>query len=123
MNSSVTVAAREKLARARTGEIALPAITGMAFGNGAVNADGEVISPTGADLQHEILRKVIDRYEKVTDTCYRYVCTLEKEELAGERINEIGLYDAEGDILLMKSFSDKNKDSDMQMIFTVDDLF
>lgn len=123
MNSAVTLAAREKLARARTGEASLPAITGMVFGNGAVDEKGEVLSPIGSNLQHELLRKAIDRYEKISTTCYRYVCTLEKEELAGERINEIGLCDSEGDILLMKSFTDKNKDSDMQMIFTVDDMF
>ena len=44
-NQIITVAARKKMLRARAGEIQLPKIMGFVFGDGGVNASGEVISP------------------------------------------------------------------------------
>lgn len=123
MNSRVTAAARAKLARARTGEAVLPKVAGMAFGDGALDEQGEVKTPIGEGLYHEIYRKVIDGYEAVSETCYRYSCTLQEKELTGKALNEIALYDADGDIILMKSFTSKGKDEDMQMVFSIDDQF
>lgn len=126
-NVIITKAARIKLVKARAGEIVLPKIVGMAFGDGGVESDGTVIAPTddqGA-LYHELYRKAIDGYsfpEAGTAVC-RYECTLAENELAGEEISEIGLYDEEGDIVCIKTFMRKGKDSDVEQTYTVDDIF
>ena len=79
-NQIITVAARKKMLRARAGEIQLPKIMGFVFGDGGVNASGEVISPLESEskLKHEILRKAYDKYTildyffKVRRLCYSF---------------------------------------------------
>lgn len=124
-NVIITKIAREKLVQARAGAIALPAVIGMAFGSGGVNQDGVVISP-GEDqtiLNRELFRKAIDGYSFVADTICRYECTLKEAELAGEYISELGLYDEDGDLVCIKTFTQKGKDEDLEMTFTLDDIF
>lgn len=124
-NVLITKTAREKLVKARAGAIALPKITGMAFGDGGCDAGGIVLAPEEdrAELRHELYRKEIDGYRFTADTVCRYECTLMENEMAGEYISEIGLYDAEGDLVCMKSFKRKGKDDDLQMTFILDDVF
>lgn len=121
----VTLTARKKMVQARAGEIALPTIKGFAFGDGAIEEAGSVIRPKETDigLKHELLRKVIDGYQRVTETKYRYECTLLNSDLANENINEIALYDSDGDILAIKAFKNKGKDDDLEMTFMIDDAF
>ena len=59
----------------------------------------------------------------ISDVQYRYTVTLSETELADENISEIGLYDAAGDIVAIKNFKAKGKDSDMEMTFMLDDIF
>lgn len=124
-NVVITKKARENLVKARAGAIELPKIVGMAFGNGGAGEDGTVIAPTEdqAALTNELYRKEVDGYEFVGDTTCRYECTLSETELAGEDISEIGLYDANGDIICIKTFTAKGKDDDLEMTFTIDDIF
>lgn len=123
-NSIVTVIARKKMVRARAGVSPLPIITGMAFGDGAqVGKDVLAPQPEDITLKNELLRKAVDQYEEISDTCYRYVCTLAKGDLVGKSINEIALYDADGDLVAIKSFLNKGKDDDMEMILEIDDKF
>lgn len=124
-NVIITQIARSKLVKARAGIIQLPTIDGMAFGDGGVDEDGVAISPTDTDttLKHEIYRKKIDGYELIDDFTVRYTCTLEEKELAGEYISEIALYDTEGDIVCIKTFTKKGKDDDMEQAFVLDDIF
>lgn len=126
-NVVVTTTARRKLVKARAGAITLPKIVGMAFGNGGVNAAGEVIAPTQdqTELTSELYRKVIDGYEVLTTetATVRYECTLEESELAGEEISEIGLYDEDGDIVCIKTFTRKGKDDDIEQTYRIDDIF
>lgn len=122
--SIVTTIAIKKMLEARAGIAPLPRIVGMAFGDGAVQ-DGN-IEPPDADvpsLKHEIYRQENDRYQIISDTCIRYTCTLEKGTLEGSRINEMALYDAEGDLVAIKSFMDKGKDEDIEISFEIDDTF
>ena len=123
-NVVITKKARENNVKARAGAIALPKNVGMAFGDGGVQ-DGAVMSPTEgqAELRHELYRKEVDSYEFVTDTTCRYKCTLSETELANESISEVGLYDADGNIVCIKSFTEKGKDDDLEMTFTLDDIF
>lgn len=124
-NVVITKAARQKLVQARAGAITLPKIVGMAFGNGGVDADGNIIAPKdGQDaLMNELYRKPVDGYSFPNDTVCRYECTLLETELAGEEISEIGLYDEDGDILCIKAFKRKGKDDDVEQTYVLDDIF
>ena len=124
-NMVVTTAARRKLAQARAGEIALPKVLGMAFGDGGVDVSGEVIPPVEGQeaLDHELYRKPIDGYTFPTETTCRYECTLSESELVGEEISEVGLYDEDGDILCIKAFRRKGKDADVEQTYVLDDVF
>lgn len=124
-NVVITKKGREKLVKARAGALTLPKITGMAFGSGGVNESGTVISPTEsqAKLTKELYRKEIDTYSFPNDTTCRYECTLTESELAGAEISEIGLYDADGDIVCIKTFTRKGKDDDVQQTYVLDDIF
>lgn len=125
MKDVVTLTARRKMAQARKGEIALPVIVGIAIGDGAVDGSGSLIFPeeTDTQLKNELLRREYARCEKLSDVCYRYRMELSADELAGKRINEAALYDAEGDLLAIRVFSDKIKDMDMEMAFEYEDRF
>lgn len=124
-NVVITKAARSKMVKARAGAITLPKIVGMAFGTGGVDSAGQVVPPgdNQTALAEEVFRKAIDGYKFPDDTTCRYECTLEETELAGVYISEIGLYDEDGDILCIKTFTQKGKDSDLEMLFTLDDVF
>lgn len=124
-NAVITKKAREKLVHARAGDIQLPKIVGMAFGNGGVDSSNKVIPPTESQegLFGELYRKEIDGYSFPEDTTCRYECTLSGEELAGEEISEIGLYDADGDIVCIKTFMKKGKDNDIEQTYVLDDVF
>lgn len=124
-NGIVTQKGRSKMAKARAGAIALPKITHMAFGDGGTDASGVVIAPTTLDnsLKHELLRSPIDGYIFVSDTICRYSYRIKKAELVGKKINEVGLIDSEGDLIIVKAFKNKEKDDDMEMIFEIDDEF
>lgn len=123
MNSIITLKGRIKMAQARAGIKALPKIVGMAFGNGGVNSEGIVQAPMEDALHHELLRKVIRESKEISSTCYRFTGSLDKEELVGESISEIALYDEENDLVAIKTFRKKEKDIDMEMIFDIDDQF
>lgn len=124
-NAVTTDIAREKMVKARAGDINLPKITHMVFGNGGVGSDGKPIVPTGTDksLKHELLRKSVDDHSYPTLTTCRYSCRLSMDDLSDKNINEIGLVDSEGDLVAIKTFGNKYKDSDMEMIFEIDDEF
>lgn len=123
-NQIITVQARKKMLRARAGEIQLPKIVGFVFGDGGVE-DGEVITPLESEsaLKHEILRKPYKSYSAVDDTTYQYICEIGESELPDAKISEIGLYDSDGDILVIKRFSEKGKDADLSMAFWMNDAF
>lgn len=118
-----TILAKKNMLLARAGEQPLPRITAMAFGVRGINEDGKVVEPDERqnELLHEVLRKDIDGYEVVNDTKISYNCTLEENELAGERISEIALVDENGDLVAIKNFTAKGKDEDWKMIFTIND--
>ncbi len=124
-NYIITKKARKNMVQARAGTITLPKIVGMAFGDGGVDSLGNVISPLENQevLVSELLRKEIDGFDFIEDTTCRYQCTLSESELAGKYISELGLYDENGDMVCIKNFTAKGKDSDMEMTYTVDDVF
>ena len=118
-----TTRAKKKMLLARAGQQELPAITQMVFGSGGVNLAGEVLEPSEGqqELSEEIYRKDIEKVEIVSDTQIRYYCTLNENELIDKDISEIALADADGDLVTIKNFKAKGKDSDFQMIFKIND--
>ena len=98
---------------------------GMVCGSGGGDSSGNVIAPSEnqTKLNKELFRKPIDGYSFTNDTTCRYECTLSESELAGEYISEMGLYDSAGDIVCIKTFTKKGKDSDIEMTYTLDDVF
>ena len=64
VKSVLTRVGREKLCKAHAGDISLPPITQIAFGDGGVDSDGNVISVTGEEvsLRNELMRKDIDEH-------------------------------------------------------------
>lgn len=123
-NVIITKKARQKLMKARAGTISLPAVIGMAFGEGGADING-VLTPAEnqTELNAELYRKAIDGYSFVNDLTCRYECTLTEDELSGRYISEIGLYDEDGDLVCIKNFTPKGKDGDMEMTFRIDDEF
>lgn len=65
----------------------------------------------------------MDGYEVVSDTCIRYKCTLTESELANTYISEIGLYDADGDMVAMKAFMKKGNGFGMEVVLECEDTF
>ena len=123
--TTVTTKAKKKMLQARAGIIALPKIVGMVFGDGGVDSLDQV-KPHSADqntLHHELLRKTVDGHEVISDTVIRYRCTLGANELPNAYISEVGLYDADGDLVAMRAFLKKGKDADMEVTFECDDTF
>lgn len=123
--TTVTTRAKKKMVQARAGIAPLPKIVGMAFGDGGVDSGG-IVKPHSADqntLHHELLRKNVDGHEVLSDTKIRYRCTLAEDELANTYISEVGLYDADGDMVAMKAFLKKGKDADMECVFECEDTF
>lgn len=125
-DSVVTNMAKAKMVKARAGILdRLPKIAGFAFGNGAFK-DSVLRFPLPTDtvLQNELWRQEIDGYELLPDgISVQYTCTLSDETLGGEIINEVALYDDDGDLVAIKSFSNKGKDDDMEMIFQIEDTY
>lgn len=107
--TTVTTKAKKKMLQARAGIAPLSKIVGMAFGTGGVNTSDVIVphSPDQNALHSEVLRKEVDGYEVVSDTCIRYKCTLTESELANTYISEIGLYDADGDMVAMKAYEER----------------
>ena len=120
--TTITTKAKKKMLEARAGIAALPKIAGMVFGDGEDNGGMRVLhSPDQKSLHHELLRKAVDGYEVVSDTKIRYFCTLKPGRIGKCISSEAGLYDAEGDLVAMKAFMKKGKDSDMAVIFECED--
>lgn len=120
----VTLVGREKLAKARAGVASLPPITHMAFGSGGVNGSNEPIvhMNTVTQLGNEELRKVVAVSNPVVTT-NRYSGSIGKIELEDVEISEIGLFDEEGDLIAIRTFTKKKKDLGIEMIFEMDDVF
>lgn len=123
----ITEAGRKKLCMAHAGDMELPAITKMAWGNGGVDEAGQPIVTTGNEigLYHQLLSKNIESHDYVNEgqTACRYTATLEAGELDGEEISEMGLYDAEGDLVAYRTFLRKGKDADIPQIYDMDEIF
>lgn len=129
MASVKTNKGREKLAKAHNGTSALPAVVTMVFGSGGVDGSANPRSLTGAETQlfNQIMEKTGAQVTKTFPTPYtaRYTCTLDADVdlLVGMDINEAGLIDAEGDLIAMKTFTNKGMDTRTIIEFDYDAEF
>lgn len=123
----ITVTGRRKLCMAHAGDAELPAITRMAWGSGGVDSDGQPLATTGNEigLYQELMAKDIESHVYVGEgeTTCRYTATLEAGDLSGESISEMGLYDADGDLVAYRTFLPKGKDADILQIYDMDEIF
>lgn len=123
----ITAVGRRKLCMAHAGDEPLPAITRMAWGNGGVDEDGQPKLATGNEigLYNELMNKAIEKYEYIGEeqTTCRYTATLEAAELSGEEISEMGLYDADGDLVAYCTFMRKGKDANIPQVYDMDEIF
>ena len=126
-NGVITVTGRKKLCKAHTGDSTLPIITHMAWGDGGVDEEGNPKSASGNEigLYHELMKKEIEIHSYVNEeeTACRYTATLEKGELTGSEISEMGLFDEEGDLIAYRTFMRKGKDADIPQIYDMDEIF
>lgn len=112
---------------AHAGDAGLPAITKMAWGSGGLDVDGQPLATTGNEigLYNELMVKDIESHAYVGEgeTTCRYTAALEAGDLPGEMISEMGLYDAEGDLVAYRTFLPKGKDADIPQIYDMDEIF
>lgn len=123
----ITNVGKKKLCKAHAGDIELPAIIKMAWGDGGVDDDGVPKETTGNEtaLYNKLAEKDVDGHSYPTEgeTTCRYVGRIEKNELTGKNISEIGLIDEDGDLVAYKTFLPKGKDEDVPMEFNMDEVF
>lgn len=126
-NGVITVIGRKKLCKAHAGEITLPVITHMAWGDGGVDEAGTPKLATGSEiaLYNQLLKKEIENHVFANDeeTACRYTATIDKGELTGKEISEMGLFDSDGDLIAYRTFMRKGKDADIPQIYDMDEIF
>lgn len=124
-NTVTTNIARAKFARAHKGDITLPTIAQIAFGDGGHDLGGEPIPPTGNETQvpGEFLRKPIDDTDLPISTTLRILGSLDFNEGVGKHVSAVGLYDSDGDLVALKTFSPKIKDADTRIEVQWDEKF
>lgn len=119
-NTTATITGREKLAKARAGIAPLAKAAYIALGDGGAD---KTPAETATELYNEIIRKPITMPTFPATTTARYPIKLETNECAGIAFNEIGLFDDDGELIAIKTFSPKQKDDDMEMVFEIEDIF
>lgn len=127
----ITEIGRKKLCKAHAGEIALPKIAKMAFGDGGVDEHGTEIRPTGKEtsLYNELAQKdlemhmCVDGEDGSEETTCKYYGRLDAGECTGKYISEIGLLDEEGDLIAIRTFLPMGKTEDIPLMFNMDEIF
>lgn len=126
-NGVITLIGRKKFCKAHAGDMTLPVITHMAWGDGGIDEEGKTKSASGNEigLYHELMKKKVEIHSYVNEeeTACRYTATLEKGELTGNEISEMGLFDADGDLIAYRTFMRKGKDADIPQIYDMDEIF
>lgn len=115
MAEAITVDAyRKRIAKHMSDNSTLSPIASMAFGDGGHNADLTPKSPSAAAtaLAHEVLRKPLAAITQEDAFSTTGKGVIDASELIGVRISEAALIDANGQIVGLKTFAPKLKESD-----------
>lgn len=126
MASVKTNKGREKLAKAHSGTAALPAIAYVAFGDGGVDSFQSPKALTGAEtaLYHEVIRKApVKTFHTAYTARYTVTLTAATDNLVGVNINEACLIDAAGDVVAIKTFTNKGMEQKTVLEFDYDAEF
>ena len=121
----LTKRGREKLCKAHAGDLLLPKIKYIAYGDGGVDENDIPIPVTGEEtvLRNERMRIEIDSHKYPLPTTCEYQSGLSKEDLANVYISELGIFDEDGDLVIYKTFLKKGKDDDMLFDFLLQEIF
>jgi hypothetical protein len=109
-NATTTYGHRQRLAGHFYNNAALPLITHIAFGSGGHNPEnGAPLAedPAAAALANEMLRKPLNNKYQEDAYSVTAVGRVEKNELTGVTISEVGLLDAEGNLVGFKNMAAK----------------
>jgi hypothetical protein len=115
MAEAITVTSyRQRLAAQMAGGDPAKPIAYMAFGDGGHNADLSPKSPLpdSTQLANELLRKPLALVANEDPLSATGRGILEASELVGARISEAALFDSDGLMVGLKTFSPKFKESD-----------
>lgn len=121
----MTQKGRENLTKAHAGDILLPKLKYIAYGDGGVDENRVPLPTTGEEvsLRHELLRMELDDHNYPIPTTCQYESGLSKTDLANTYLSELGIFDEEGDLIIYKTFLPKGKDDDMRFQFSVQEIF
>jgi hypothetical protein len=124
-NSVTTDLARGIFAKAHGEGLPVPQITTVAWGTGGVDASGNVLVPSGTltAVPGEVIQKPIESYSYPIPTTARFTVKLSTTEANGNEISSCGLYDSAGNLIAVKNFSRKAKDSETELVVTWDEEF
>lgn len=124
-DAKITVKGREKLCKAHAGDIQLPKLKYIAYGDGGVDTQDMSFTVTGEEtaLRNELIRMEIDEHNYPKETTCEYKSGLKKEDLANTYISELGIFDEENDLIVYKTFLKKGKDDDMLFDFSLQEIF
>lgn len=100
---------RQKIAAFMAGTGTLAPAKYIVFGDGGHNSDGTVkpVSEVQDGLRHEILRKEMTSAYQDDLLSFTVKGDIDKNELVGSVISEVGIADAEGDIIGVKNYPPK----------------
>lgn len=110
MASIKTNKGREKMAKAHAGTAALPPIAYVAVGSGGVDSNLAPRTLTGAEnvLFHEVIRKApVQTFPTTYTSRYTIRVDAQADSLIGTNVNEAALIDSQGDVVALKTFTNK----------------
>lgn len=121
----ITEIGREKLCKSHAGDISLPRLKYIAYGDGGTDVEGIPFVVTGEEvsLRNELLRIEINEHNYPEKTTCEYKSELSKKDLMNVYISELGIFDEEGDLIVYQTFLKKGKDDDMLFDFLVQEKF
>ncbi len=115
MAEAITVNAyRQRIAARMAGGASLAPIAYMAFGDGGHNPDMTPKPPSSSatSLNHEVLRKPLSSITQEDLYSVTGKGTVEANEIVGASISEAALIDSNGQLVGLKTFAPKYKESD-----------
>ncbi|KEI16827.1 hypothetical protein G8S49_01560 [Clostridium botulinum C] len=128
ITSITTNKARQKLAKSHYSGSTVPKITMAGWGTGGVDINGDVIKPSSAAAQvaGEIIKNKI-KTSTLSQDGLSVIFTAElmpgEAGVLNQKISTVGLYDEEGDLVLIKNFTPKQMDTDSKITIECTEQF
>ena len=97
-------------------------ITHFAFGTGLENGQQYTPSADRTQLVHEVCRTEVVNREWLSDSTLQFTGAIGSAQVVNEYITEVALVDSDGDLVCIKTFPKKLKQSGSEMVFKIDDI-